>query len=186
MEHVSSPEELLALMNDRIKYGFLDKEGQVIEAGQPELQTKFTQEYRLQSPEELLESGHGVCWDTVELERRWFTEHGFSPKTYFVMYAKEGGTDLPTHTFLAYEQKERWYWFEQAFADQRGLHEYSSLDELLQDVLDKHHAYAMKHRGAQPSDKDQLRFSEYDFPEVGSRPDEFVRQILQQHPELLT
>lgn len=90
-ERIQSPEELLSFMRDNVHYGFVGKNKKAYTHDAVEMDEDFQAEYSLQSPEELLESGRGVCWDTVELERRWFTEHGFKPETYFMMYAKEGG-----------------------------------------------------------------------------------------------
>ena len=39
--------------------------------------------YYLQKPSELLESKHGICYDQVELIRRWFEEHNYEVITYF-------------------------------------------------------------------------------------------------------
>ncbi len=172
-------------MNDNVEYGFVGKNNKVYTHDDKDWDADFDREYFLQSPEELLERRHGQCWDTTELERRWFTEHDFKPKTYFMMYAKEGGTKLPTHTFVVYEKDDKWYWFEQAFADQRGIHEYTSREELIDDVKKKHHDYAAQHRGATDNDFERLRVTGYEKPVYGSNPNEFVANIIQKNPALL-
>lgn len=185
-EKIQTPEALLSFMNESVSYGFVGKSKKMYAYDNVETDADFEAEYYLQSPEELLESGHGVCWDTVELERRWFLEHGFKPETYFLMYAKEGGTDLPTHTFVVFERDNKWYWFEQAFADQRGIHEYASREELIDDVKNKHHNYAVQHREATKEDFGQLRVGVYEQPKYGSSPREFVSNIIEQNPTLIS
>lgn len=185
-EKVSTPEELLSFLQHNVRYGFVGKNKKVYTHGDTEMGTDFQTEYRLQSPEELLESGHGVCWDTVEFERRWLTDHGYQPETYFMMFAKEGGTDLPTHTFVTFERDSKWYWFEHAFADQEGIHEYADREELIEDVRNKHYDYARRNRSATPEDFARLRVANYKQPGYGSSPEDFVSNIIEQNPQLVT
>ena len=46
---------------------------------------KFSEFYKLQSPDEVLKNKIGVCWDQVELERYWFKKHGYEIKTIYEM-----------------------------------------------------------------------------------------------------
>ncbi|MBI5466945.1 MAG: hypothetical protein HY975_01890 [Candidatus Kerfeldbacteria bacterium] len=186
LESIETPVELLAYMKDNVQYGFVRRSTkEVIANNTAETSTAFAKEYYLQSPEELLESHHGVCWDSTELERRWFDDHGYHPQVFFLMYAKEGGTDLPTHTFVAFEKDQKWYWFEHAFADQRGIHEYASLNELLDDVKLKHHQYAVKNRGAADEDFSRLRSAPFEQPKYGVSAQEFVEAVLKQNKSLV-
>ena len=41
---------------------------------------------------------------------------------------------LFTHTFAVYEENEKFYWFEHAWEENKGIHEYLSLYDLLKDV----------------------------------------------------
>lgn len=186
-EKIKTPEKLLDFMKDNIAYGFVGKNNKKIYAHDDEaMDADFEDEYYLQSPDELLESKYGVCWDSAELERHWFLKHGYEPKVYFMMFAKEEGTDLPTHTFLVYNKDDRWYWFEHSFGAHRGIHEYANLDELLEDVKKKQHEYAVKNRGATEEDFECLRFSEYDKPDYGLSPEEFVSNIFDKNPQLIS
>jgi hypothetical protein len=185
LEKIQTPEELLSFLEGNISYGFIGKNDKVYAHDDKDWDADFDKEYFLQSPEELLGSGHGVCWDTVELERRWFSEHGFYPETYFMMYAKEGGTKLPTHTFLIFEKNGTWFWFEHAFADHRGMHEYPSREELIEDVKNKHHEYATQHRGAADEDFAQLRVGGYEQLEYGSSPQRLGGSIIEKNRPLI-
>lgn len=184
-EKIKNPQELLAFLGDNIAYGFVGKNSKKVFTTKKEMDTAW-EEYYLQSPEELLKSKHGVCWDTAELERLWFFEHGYEPKVYFMMFAKEEGTDLPTHTFLVYNKDDKWYWFEHSFGAHRGIHEYASLEELQEDVKKKHYVHAVKEQGATEEDFQCLRFAEYEKPGFGSSPEEFVSKIFEKNPQLIS
>ncbi len=185
-EKVRTPEELLSFMVQNVRYGFIGRNKKVYADDNVEINSEMETEYSLQSPEELLESGYGICWDTVELERRWFKEHGYKPETYFMLYAMEGGTTLPTHTFIVFKNNDKWYWFEQAFADQRGIHEYANMEELIDDVKKKHHHYALQHWGATNEDFGRLRVAPYTQPDYVSNPQEYMAHILKENQQLIS
>lgn len=57
---------------DSIEYGFKDENGESIINANPQ---KWDDEFYLQTPDELLKSKCGVCWDQVELERKLFQDN---------------------------------------------------------------------------------------------------------------
>ena len=177
-EKIKNPEDLLSFMKDNISYGFVGKDDAEVYTYDDEFNENMSKSYKLQTPEELLESKHGVCWDQVELERHWFSKNGYDYKTFFAWFAKEEKNNLPTHTFLAYNKDDKWYWFENSFEAERGIHEYDSLDELIGEMMTKHYEYAIKNRSATESDKGCLMQKEYKKVEYGSSPGEFVSQII--------
>ena len=122
-------EQIMKLMNT-IDYGWIDKN-----------KTKhiddfefFSNEYILQSPEELVNSKLGTCWDQVELEREFF-KNNKTIKTFFIVNYDNKKT--PTHTFLTYKKGNNYYWFEHSWEKFRGIHQYNSLELLLKDVYNK-------------------------------------------------
>lgn len=128
-------QEIMKIM-DTIAYGFPDKEGaNILEENPEKYDAEFKEFYYLQTPEELMQSKCGVCFCQVELERKLFRDQDISVKTYFI--CTYDGDNLPSHTFLTYQEKEKYYWFEHSWGDYRGIHEYSSLKELLLDVRKK-------------------------------------------------
>lgn len=176
-EDAKTPEELSALMAKNIHYGFVGKNNKKIYSpDDPKMPADFSKEYFLQSPAELIESGHGICWDSTELERDWFTKHGYNFKVFFMMFAKDTPNNLPTHTFLAFENQGKWCWFEHAFGAQRGIHEYTSLEELIVDVKMKHSNYAMEQAGASAEDFQKIRTCEYKQATYGSSAREFMAE----------
>ena len=58
---------------ENIQYGYI-YEGKDISDDQ----YQFGTYYRLQSPDKLLDSKYGVCWDQVELERLWFEKNNYN------------------------------------------------------------------------------------------------------------
>ncbi len=129
-------EEVMNIMNT-IQYGYLDEFGRnIIEKDPTNWDIEFESIYHLLSPEELLEKKFGVCYDQVELERKLLEELGKKVHTYFIA-THESEDSIYTHTFLAYEEDNYFYWFEHSWGEYRGIHKYSSLKKLLLDVKEK-------------------------------------------------
>lgn len=116
---------------EQIEYGFLDNNGNnIFNNVKPEC--IFNKVYYLMSPEELLNKKVGVCWEQVELERRLFEENNIKNETYFIYI--DDKNNLPSHTFLVYYVDNKVYWFEHSWFDEKGIHEYNNLNDLLNDV----------------------------------------------------
>ncbi len=117
---------------DNIEYGVLDSFGKNI-TDDPKA---FDEEnYYLLAPAELLERKVGVCFDQVELERELFLQAKCEIKTYFICtYDNE---NMPAHTFLVFKRNKKYYWFEHSWGVYKGLHEYSTIYDLLIDVKEK-------------------------------------------------
>ena len=123
-------DEIMNLIED-IDYGWIDKNGCIHEK---DFET-FSYDYILQSPKEVMKNKIGVCWDQVELERYYFKGNDWNIKTYFLVHYDND--KCPTHTFLTFEKNNKFYWFEHSYKLFKGIHEYSSLKELLLDVREK-------------------------------------------------
>ena len=116
---------------EQIEYGFLDNNGNNI-CDNVDLEYTFNKVYYIMSPEELLNKKIGVCWDQVELERKLFEESNIKNETYFIYI--DDKNNLPSHTFLVYYVNNKVYWFEHSWFDEKGIHEYNNLNDLLNDV----------------------------------------------------
>ena len=101
----------------------------------------FLDNYMLQTPQEVLKNEVGVCWDQVELERYLLKNNDWNIKTYFIVRYDD---ICPTHTFLTFKKNNNYYWLEHAWEKFRGIHEYSSLNELLNDVKSKFIEFELK------------------------------------------
>ena len=134
MEQINNVMDLMNLL-DTIENGWQDIEGNVY----INTEKGFKKKYVLSKPEEVMENKVGKCYDQVELERSVFTNLGLKFDTYFMVYYES--KKLYTHTFLAYEEHEKFYWLEHAWEQNKGIHEYLSLYDLLKDVKNKFEKY---------------------------------------------
>ena len=114
---------------NNIEYGWVDKNSVKHYKLEPAL---FNENYMLQTPEELIKSKVGVCWDQVELERFYFSKTELAFHSYDILYIDKN--KMPNHTFFVYEENNKYYWFEHAFDKFKGIHEFSDLKSLLLDV----------------------------------------------------
>ena len=128
--------EIMDLMKD-IEYGWIDKNNNKHSV----VDETYSDNYILQSPNEVIKNKIGVCWDQVELERYYFKGNDWNIKTYFLVHYD--GDKCPTHTFLTFEKNNKYYWFEHSWERFRGIHEYQSLKELLFDIRDKFIKYEL-------------------------------------------
>ena len=123
-------DKIMSLM-DEINYGWVDKNG----SKHVDDFDTFSTDYVLQSPQELIKSKLGVCWDQVELERYYFQESFEDVKTYFIVHYDNAKS--PTHTFLVFKKDNYYYWFEHSWEMFRGIYKFHSLRELLSNVREK-------------------------------------------------
>lgn len=131
-DKVHTPVELLKFMSKYINYGYLGKSGRVYRYDDSDFNDKWFNEYILESEDDILQTGFGNCWDQVELERYWFLRNGYQIKTIYEMVKLDYDNLYPTHAFLVFKDHDgNWNWFENSDFNNRGIHEFSSVDELL-------------------------------------------------------
>lgn len=157
MNDINTPNELLSYM-DNIIYGYKGNDGKYY----TDDYSNFGSLCEVQTGEEVSKSKIGTCWDQVELEASWFESHNYEYETYFMWFEVGYECDLPTHTFLIYKENGKYYMFEHAFEAYRGIHEYNTLNEAIEDAMDKHIDYALKNRNLKEEEKDTLRIYKYD------------------------
>ena len=119
---------------NNIQYGFVDNNKNIYPVSLENWDSNFDNLYYLQSPKELIETKCGVCWDQVELERFLLKENKIESESYFIIAHNEKQTK--THTFIVVESNNC-YWIEHSWETNRGIHEYKSLTELLNDIKNK-------------------------------------------------
>ncbi len=158
---------------EQIEYGFLDNNGNNI-CDNVDFEDTFNKIYYLMSPEELLNKKIGVCWDQVELERKLFEENNIKNETYFIYI--DDKNKLPSHTFLTYYIDNKVYWFEHAWFDEKGIHKYNNLNDLLNDVETK---FVKSRENEVPKDMD-VHIYKYNRPNYNISCDEFYRYIFTQ------
>lgn len=168
IDDIKTPEELLKYM-DSITYGFVDKDN-----------NKNIDDFSnwdnciVQDGEGVLKSKVGTCWDQVELERLWFTNNNYAFKTIFIWFECGRICNLPTHTFLIYENNNKFYWFEHAFEACRGIHEFDTMEDAISYVVDKHVEYSSHDDDFRPGDENTIVYYEYSKPNKNVSVQEFL------------
>ena len=153
--------EIMNLM-ENIEYGWLDIYGN----RHLKLDPSIKKDCYLQSPKELIKSKLGLCIDQVELQRYYFK---YPTKSYIIVYKDNDYERM--HTFLTFEKNDKFYWFEHAWTDLKGIYEYNSLDELFEDVKDKYEEFELKFK----CKRDKLNIYEYSKPKYNLSPTEFIK-----------
>ena len=161
---INTPNVLLEYMKTNIRYGFLGKNGKKYYDSNSIEWNDWQEECFVQSGEEVLESKIGTCWDQVEFERMWFEQKNYIFKTLFIWFEVGRQNSLPSHTFLLYEHNNKWYWFENSFELYRGIHEYNSVEEAIEDIKNKQIEFASHNTEFREEDKQTLVCYEYDKP----------------------
>ena len=127
--NIKSPEELMDWMNDNITYELIDDEY----SNSNGVPTK--------TAEEVLETKTGHCAEQSYLEKEILDNLGY--ESFLVMVKennskKEYGAEGSAHVFLVYkDEKDNYCWFEHSMQHARGIHKYTNLDALLQDVANQ-------------------------------------------------
>lgn len=128
VSNISSPEELMDWMDKNITYE-LANDNYGAENDPP---TKTAQE--------VLETGTGHCAEQSYLEKEVLDNLGY--ETLLVMVKensskKDYGADGSAHVFLVYKEGKNYCWFEHSMQHAKGIHKYTSLEALLQDVANQ-------------------------------------------------
>jgi hypothetical protein len=174
-DDIKTPNELLEFMKNNIKYGFLGKNGKKYYDQYSEEWNDWNKECIVQSGEGVLNSNIGTCWDQVELERLWFEKNNYNFKTIFMWFEVGRECNLPTHTFLLFESDNKWYWFENSFEMYRGIHEYNSFEEAIEDVKSKQIEFTSKnYKDFSEKDKQTLVSYEYTKPTPNLGVDDYL------------
>lgn len=155
---INTPQQLLEYMKNNVKYGFVDKNNNPYFTFE-----EWNKKCVVQTGENVWKTNIGTCWDQVEMERVWFENHNFNFKTYFFWFNTE--KDLPTHTILVYKENDKYFWFENAFENQRGIHQFNSLTNLLKNVKQKLCEFS-----SNVLTKDDLKtLTGYEYPKINKK-----------------
>ena len=128
IDSVSSPEELMGWMDKNITYELANDDY----GAENDPLTK--------TAKEVLETGTGHCAEQSYLEKEVLDDLGY--ETFLVMVKensskKDYGADGSAHVFLVYKEGKNYCWFEHSMQHAKGIHKYTSLDALLQDVANQ-------------------------------------------------
>lgn len=147
---------------EQIEYGWKDKKGNK----HIKLDSSIKEKYCLQSPKELIKSKLGLCIDQVELERYYSK---YLTTSYIIVYKNENLERI--HTFITYKKNNKYYWFEHAWTDLKGIYEYASLEELLEDVKNKYIKFELKIK----INQNNLNIYKYTKPKYNITLEEFLK-----------
>ena len=175
LSNIKNPKELLNFM-DIIKYGFTDEKNHNFYDKDFE---ENIDKWQLSSPERLLKVKHGHCFDQVELEREWFSKNNYQIHTYFLIFQLPYENPFSTHTFLVYEENNKYYLFEHSDFFNRGIHEYNSLEELLNTEYNYHLKTNMSQYKMNEQEKKSLSLYEYQKPKYSLNFVDFIDNILE-------
>ena len=175
-EKIKTPSDLVNFM-DNIMYGFVGKNGKKYTQQDKEWGQDWYSQCVVQPGEDLLRTRCGTCWDQVELERDWFEKHNYEFKTIFIWFGIPEPSNYPTHTFLAFKDNNKWFWFEHSFAAYRGIFEFNSLKELIEHVKLKQLEYAIESGVAKKEDIKMLKSYEYTKPKANLGVDEYIKHV---------
>lgn len=130
LKNIKTPQELLDFM-ELIEYKWMDKKGNIHSSLTNEMYTN----YSFMTPEEVFVNKCGICGDQCNFEKFWFLNNGYKCKIMEIGLIREN--EAPGHFFLIYKDKDKYIWFENAWNDERGIHEYDSYELLIKDIRNK-------------------------------------------------
>lgn len=137
-----------------INYGWHDKKGKVHEHLS---EGNYQKNFKMQNIKEIKKSNYAVCWEMCELERNYFKKRKINYKTIFSILTED--KNFPCHTFLVFEYQKKWYWFEASWKGKKGIHEYNTLEEILDAIRNDYYDFAKKEY-----DPKKVKFYEYKKP----------------------
>ena len=184
-KEIKTPEQLLKYMDENIKYGFVDDAGKRYGAwDQQEFQEGCRKNWHLSSPRRLIKVRYGHCFDQVELERDWFKTHNYKFKTFFIWFEIPYKNSYSAHTYLVYEKSGNYYYFEHSDFSNRGIHEFASYEDAINDQKEKHIEQNKKRNPINEEVIQCLHVYEYNTPIYGCTIREFIDNILENAKEV--
>lgn len=90
----------------------------------------------LKSTLEVFLTCSGSCHDQTMFEMQELYGMGYDPKAWFILGVDKDGKGLESHSFVTYEnENHNFCWFENAWADMHGIHEFSGPHSLKKAVI---------------------------------------------------
>ena len=90
----------------------------------------------LMSPEQVIESDSGSCHDQALFMLDELSLMGYESVSKFLMAVDDDDQGGETHTFVYCIIGSKFYWFENAWEDYQGMHDFNTEEELLTYVID--------------------------------------------------
>ena len=187
-DNVKTPEDLMHYMNENIHYGVYDYKNNKAYYGDDEnFEYLVNNIWRLSSPEQMQKYGVGHCFDQVELERDFFKKYNYNFKTFFIWFKCNRQNNYPSHTYLVYQDKstKEWCWFEHSDYNNKGIHGFKTLQDVINAQKHAHIKYAKSYRKSK-TDASKIEILEYDNVTYGCTVDEFMNYVLSTGKQIKT
>lgn len=176
-DQIKTPVELYEWMRENIKFGYLDKFNQVHTPEEEDFDAVWRDVYIVENHNDVLTSRLGNCWDQVEFERTWFLEHGYEVKTIFEMFMLDYVNPYPTHSFLIFKDQNKWCWFENSDVPNGGVHTYDSIEDLLNDQLNRYINFVKKEYHIKSDELSSLSVFSFSEPKSHLSVDEYLEHV---------
>lgn len=134
VKNCKTPYELFDWMRC-IQYAFIDKNGNTIDSDST---NRLYEEYRYQSPAQVIRRKKGVCWDCTGLARQWFERSKYPFCEIYLEIVDD--EDCPSHTIIIFKDPGEFkqvYWFESSWDAKKGIHPYEDLRTCMNSVVNK-------------------------------------------------
>lgn len=160
IDNIKSPNELYNYMNKNIKYGFVDNNGYIYDTSLKTFENDLINKWIYREPKYIIGNKYGICFDQVLLESIWFKNNNYVFKTYFIIFELPYINNYSTHTFLMYEDKGYWYYFENADFKNRGIYKYNNINDIIKYRI-RDHIKDNKLKGLKKEEIKYLKVYEY-------------------------
>ena len=112
------------------------------------------------------------------MERTWFLKNNYQIKTFFEFVNVEYENDYPSHSFLIYQYRNgNWNWFENADFNNRGIHSFKEIAELL-DYQYQNYLKLLKTFAIKGEEIDQILITELEKPKSNIGAKEYLEHVI--------
>lgn len=133
-DDINTPNELMDFMDKNIDYGYLDNE----ETKHFGSLTGIREKYKIKSEKVILNSKIGNCIDQAKIQKLFFDKKMIENKLYCIQYKEQDSPDkIKIHPITVYNENGKWYHFEHAFYNFKGIHEYNTFEDLSSTFIHK-------------------------------------------------
>ena len=164
---IENPKQLMQYLDKHFEYGVIDKCGNKhTDSNSDDFQNACNNDWRVRSVKQMLKDGVGHCYDQVEIERQWFEDNGFKVKTFWISAYQEGIDNSGfSHTYLLFEDNQKWCLFEHSDFANRGIHAFNSVEDAIRWQACKQIKFASN--CIKPKECYSVCIKQYEKPAVG-------------------
>ena len=176
IDDVKTPYELLEYMDKNFNYGYLGID-RVHVYTEDDFDLEWYDKYVLSNYNDILKNNIGNCYDMTEFERTWLERHGYEVKTFYEMVKLPYENEYETHSYLAYKDNDKYYYFEYSDFNNRGIYEYDSIDSIIKDNY-KRYLNNLKNSDIKDDEIDCIEIHEFDKPKEHIGAEEYIDYCL--------